>query len=133
MFPILIFIISLFSCNETETKQEPKLKESIQRGSIVYDDFCMTCHLPDGKGVPKAFPPLANSDYLMNKRQESIKSIKFGLSGPITVNGQKYNGVMAPMGLSNEEVADVMNYITNSWGNENTKMITEAEVSKIQQ
>lgn len=132
MFPILLFILTLFSCNETEAKQDPKLKESMQRGSVVYDDFCMTCHLPDGKGVPKAFPPLANSDYLKNKRQESISAIKYGMSGEITVNGQKYNSAMAPMGLSNEEVADVMNYITNSWGNENSKIITEAEVSKIQ-
>lgn len=138
MFPILIFLIALYSCNETQTKQkntqqDPKLKESIQRGALVYEDFCMTCHLPDGTGVPNAYPPLANSDYLMNKRKESIKSIKYGMSGEITVNGIKYNGVMAPLGLSNGEVADVMNYITNSWGNKNDKMITESEVSKIQQ
>lgn len=139
MFPILIFLMTLFSCNETQTKQnqkttqDPKLQESMQRGALIYEDFCMTCHLPDGKGVPKAFPPLANSDYLMNKRKESITAIKFGMSGEITVNGIKYNGVMAPLGLSDEEVADVMNYITNSWGNENDKMITESEVSKIQQ
>lgn len=133
MFPILVFLITLFSCNETQTKQDPKLQESIQRGSLVYEDFCMTCHLPDGKGLSQAFPPLANSDYLMNKREESIKAIKFGMSGEITVNGIKYNSVMAPLGLSNDEVADVMNYITNSWGNKNDKMITESEVSKIQQ
>ena len=89
--------------------------------------------MADGKGVPKAFPPLANSDYLMKKRKESIKAIKFGMSGEIIVNGQKYNTAMAPLGLSNKEVADVMNYITNSWGNKNDKMVTEDEVSKIQQ
>ena len=138
MFPILIFLIAIFSCNETQTKensnlkQDPKLQESIQRGAIVYEDFCMTCHLPDGKGVPQAFPPLANSDYLMNKRKESVQTIKYGMSGEITVNGIKYNGAMAPLGLSNEEVADVMNYMSNSWGNKNDKMVTESEVSKIQ-
>lgn len=132
MFPILIALISLLSCNDTNTQQNPEMQKSIQRGSVVYEDFCMQCHLPDGKGVPKAFPPLDNSDYLKNKRKESIKAIKYGMSGEITVNGQKYNTVMAPLGLTDEEVADVMNYITNSWSNKNSKMITVEEVSKTQ-
>lgn len=87
MFPIIIVLLSFFSCNDFNRKQDPELLKSIQRGSIVYEDFCMQCHLPDGNGVPNAFPPLNQSDYLMNKRKESIKAIKFGLSGEITVNG----------------------------------------------
>jgi mono/diheme cytochrome c family protein len=132
MYPLLILLISLLSCDDSNNKQNPELKKSIERGAIVYEDFCMQCHLPDGKGVPKAFPPLDNSDYLKNKRSASIKAIKFGLSGKIIVNGETYNAAMAPQGLSNEEVADVMNYITNSWSNKNSKMITVEEVSKIQ-
>ena len=67
----------------------------------------------------------------MNNRQESIKGLKYGMKGEITVNGKKYNSYMAPLGLSDYEIADVMNYTTNSWGNKNDKMITEAEVSEI--
>ena len=129
---LLIALFSLLSCNESNTEQNPDLLKSIERGAVVYEDFCMQCHLPDGKGVPKAFPPLDNSDYLMKKRKESIKAIKFGLSGKIIVNGETYNTAMAPLGLTNDEVADVMNYITNSWSNKNNKMITVEEVSKIQ-
>lgn len=132
MYPILLLFISLLSCNDSTPQQTPELKKSIERGASVYMDFCMQCHLPDGKGVNKAFPPLDNSDYLKNKRSESIKAIKFGMSGKIVVNGETYNGAMAPLGLTNDEVADVMNYITNSWSNKNTKMITVEEVSKIQ-
>jgi mono/diheme cytochrome c family protein len=134
MLYIFITILSLLSCNDNpkSENQNPKLQESIQRGEAVYSDLCITCHLPDGKGVPKIFPPLANSDYLKNKRAESIKAIKYGMSGEITVNGLKYNTPMAALGLTNKEVADVMNYITNSWGNKNDKIITEDEVSKIQ-
>nr|WP_298902230.1 cytochrome c [uncultured Psychroserpens sp.] len=105
----------------------------MKRGKEIYSDFCISCHLPNGKGVLKAFPPLAKSDYLMTNREESIKSIKYGQSGEITVNGVKYNGVMTPLGLEDKEVADVMNYITNSWGNTNNKLITEKEVSEIEQ
>lgn len=132
MVPILLMFLSLVSCNGSNPKQDPMFQKSIERGAIVYEDFCMQCHLADGEGVPKAFPPLNNSDYLKNKRIESIKAIKFGMSGEITVNGQKYNTPMAPLGLTDEEVADVMNYITNAWDNRNSKMTTADEVSKIQ-
>ncbi|WP_366915881.1 cytochrome c [uncultured Psychroserpens sp.] len=114
-------------------EQSPELIQSMKRGKEIYSDFCISCHLPNGKGVLKAFPPLAKSDYLMTNREESIKSIKYGQSGEITVNGVKYNGVMTPLGLEDKEVADVMNYITNSWGNTNNKLITEKEVSEIEQ
>ncbi|RIA09125.1 cytochrome c [Flavobacteriaceae bacterium MAR_2010_72] len=130
----LILTIGLFySCNEKLSAQElQKFKESAERGAIIYKDFCMVCHLPDGNGVSGVYPPLANSDYLKTKRAKSIKSIKYGLSGEIKVNGETYNSIMAPLGLTDKEIADVMNYITTSWGNKNTQMITEAEVSKIQ-
>ncbi|MCK7591797.1 cytochrome c [Subsaxibacter sp. CAU 1640] len=132
MLLVFISIISLLSCNDSKSQKNPELSKSIERGAIVYEDFCMQCHLPDGKGVPKAFPPLDNADFLMTKRKESIKAIKYGLSGEIVVNGETYNTAMAPLGLTDEEVADVMNYITNSWSNKNNKMITIEEVSKIQ-
>jgi mono/diheme cytochrome c family protein len=120
------------SSEEKKTVQDPILKESMARGKVVYTNFCITCHLPNGKGIAKVFPPLAQSDYLMNKRTMSIKAIKYGQAGEIIVNGQKYNNVMSPLGLEDDEIADVMNYITNSWGNSNDKLITEREVSKIE-
>ncbi len=131
MIGIFVFLSLLFSCNENP-KQTPELKESMARGALVYEDFCMNCHMPKGEGAPSAFPPLADSDYLMQKREASIKAVKYGLSGEITVNGKIYNSSMAALGLSNDEVADVMNYILNSWGNDDGKMVTTSEVSKIQ-
>ncbi|MFG6686459.1 c-type cytochrome [Mariniflexile sp. HNIBRBA6329] len=115
----------------TSNSQTSALKSSMERGEEIYTDFCISCHLPNGKGVEKVYPPLANSDYLLKNREASIKAIKFGMQGEITVNGKKYNSVMAPLGLSDDEVADIMNYITNSWGNKNDKIVTEAEVSKV--
>lgn len=123
-------IIWLFF-NANASYQEPKLlEESIKRGAEIYDDFCVQCHLPNGKGNA-VVPPLAQSDWLVNKRKESIHAIKYGQSGPIVVNGKKYNGTMPEMGLSDEEVADVMNYISNTWGNSNKKRVTPEEVKAI--
>jgi len=127
---LLIAIISLGFVFVSFEQTDP-LTESIERGKEVYSDFCVTCHLSSGKGMPGVFPPLAESDYLLTKRNESIKAIKKGQKGEITVNGVKYNNMMAPLGLDDEEVADVMNYILNSWGNESKEMVTEEEVSKI--
>jgi mono/diheme cytochrome c family protein len=126
----LSFFITL-SVIFTSNSQTDALKASIERGEEIYTDFCVSCHLPNGKGVEKVYPPLANSDYLLKNREASIKGIKFGMSGEIVVNGKKYNNVMTPLGLSDDEIADVMNYISNSWGNKNDKIVTEAEVSKI--
>lgn len=111
--------------------QDSELTKSMERGNEIYSDFCITCHLSKGEGVPYTFPPLAKSDYLMNNRKESIKAIKYGLQGEINVNGIVYNSGMAAMGLEDKEVADVMNYISNSWGNTSERIVTEEEVASI--
>ena len=111
--------------------QNPELLSSIQRGSAIYDDFCVTCHLPSGEGVPYAFPPLAKSDYLIKNRTASIKGVKYGNEGEMIVNGITYSSAMAPMGLDDEEIADVMNFILNSWGNSSKDPVTIEEVRAI--
>lgn len=130
-----VFLFIIFSGITTfgflNINTQDKLQESITRGQEVYTDFCINCHMADGAGVEKTFPPLAASDYLKDKREASIKGIKYGQKGEIIVNGVTYNGYMAPMGLDDAEIADVMNYINNSWGNTNNKIVTEEEVAAI--
>jgi len=111
--------------------QNKPLEQSIADGEEIYQDFCLQCHLDRGKGISGVFPPLVESDYLMNNIDLSIRGVKYGLSGPIVVNGEEYDGVMQNQGLDNEEIADVMNYILNSWGNKSTDLITEERVSNI--
>jgi len=130
---IVVVAILLVTCASNEKNQDSELKQSIERGALIYKDFCVVCHGADGIGVEGAFPPLAQSDYLMTKRVESIKAIKFGQKGEIVVNGKTYNNAMAALGLYDEEVADVMNYITNSWGNKNNEMISVEEVQKLKE
>ncbi len=111
--------------------QKKELMQSIERGKSVYDDFCIQCHLHNGKGVEGIYPPLANSDYLTKNIDKSIRAVKFGMKGPIVVNGIKYDNVMANQDLLNEEVADVMNYILHSWGNKSKEYITTKRVDSI--
>jgi mono/diheme cytochrome c family protein len=129
---------SFFSTTETvyttlpiKKDQQTDLQKSIANGKEVYADFCMQCHQATGKGSGSSFPPLDGSDWLKNKRTESISAVKYGQKGAITVNGKKFNSMMPAMGLSDEEVADVMNYVMNSWSNKQTKMVTAKEVTLI--
>lgn len=132
LIAICLFILFFtFNSNTNPYSPQDPLKESIERGNEIYTDFCISCHLPNGEGVESVFPPLAKSDYLIKNREGSIRGIKYGQEGEIVVNGKTYNGMMAALGLSDDEVADVMNYIANSWGNKNDKIVTEEEVSKV--
>ena len=71
--------------------QNIELSESIKRGKLLYQDFCVRCHLPDGKGQEGIIPPIAKSDFLFKHMEESIKALKFGgIDGEIIVNGVKY-------------------------------------------
>ena len=112
--------------------QEKTKKESIAEGQEIYQDFCIQCHLNSGEGVSGVFPPLKKSDYLLNNIEKSIAGIKFGLRGEIIVNDEVYNSVMINQGLDNEEIADVMNYILNEWGNSFEKQISTQYVTQIQ-
>jgi len=126
-----VYCIGVFSFL-SYMQQEKPLKQSILDGEEIYQDFCLQCHLDNGKGVENAFPPLAKSDYLQNNIDSSIRGVKYGLRGEITVNGKTYNGVMVNQGLDEEEIADVMNYILNSWGNKAEGQITVAQVLEVQ-
>lgn len=129
---IFIGIMSLFILFEgTWLYQKKPLEQSIADGEEIYQDFCIQCHLYTGEGVSGVFPPLAMSDYLINNIETSIRGLKFGMSGPIVVNGEEYDGVMQDQGLDDIEIADVMNYILNNWGNEYNEMITVEQVAAI--
>ena len=139
--PLIIFIcmVSILAIygfssridKQNKTKQQTLLIKSMEEGEIIYMDFCITCHRADGSGIKGTNPPLAQSDFLLNKREASIRAVKFGQKGEITVNGETYNGLMTPQGLDDEEIANVMNYILNSWGNTTDKIVTIEEVKKI--
>ena len=124
-----IFLIILLS---TSSLAQQSSGDSYMRGQMLYVDFCVRCHLPDGTGETGLIPPLANADFLQDI-QATVQSIKYGIHGPISVNGVIYNNTMAPMGLENDEIADVTNYILNSWGNSADVIVTEAYVRGIKE
>ena len=136
---ILSTLVSLVPNNDeikytsVEENQETSLSESMARGKVIYEEFCVRCHKATGEGKAKFYPPLAGSDWLINNRTESIQAVKYGLKGLITVNGLEYKRSMANPGLENHEIADVMNYIMNSWGNTQDKIVSVEEIDVVEE
>lgn len=103
-----------------------------KEGAKVYAARCASCHQPTGAGVPGAFPPLAGSEYVTGKPEDHAKVVLNGLNGAITVKGQSYNGVMPAWKdvLSDREIAAVVTYERNSWGNK-AGVVTPDDVKKL--
>jgi len=103
--------------------------KSIARGKEAYISFCMNCHMENGEGQPNVYPPLAKGDVLMKQPKKVIGMILTGQTGEMTVNGKKYNVDMPAQNyLTDEQIADVINYVTNTWGNKTKSIITAAMV-----
>lgn len=122
-----------------EIKNNPRIADltkeiQIQKGKSVYMQTCFVCHQPAGEGVPNQIPPLAGSDFLkLNARDNIIRGVIAGRTGPIVVNGKPYNGTMVPMSyLTDEQIANVLTYVLNSWGN-SAEPFTVNEIARIRQ
>jgi cytochrome c oxidase cbb3-type subunit 2 len=117
------------------------LADQISSGKEIYmkaapgGGLCFTCHQPNGLGITGQFPPLAGSDWVLGEKERLIKISIHGLMGEIEVNGVKYNNVMAPPGippgsLTDQQIADVLTYIRNEWGN-SASAVSPEEVATI--
>jgi len=105
-------------------------------GKAIFESNCAMCHQAAGQGLEAVFPPLAKADYLMERaksadRSELVGLILNGKTGALTVNGIEYNGVMTPVaGLTDEDIAAVLSFVTSNWGNAGAPPFTVDEVKK---
>ncbi len=131
----------LASCSEDEKESievvELKSSESVavkpinHPGEAIYMQFCLACHMVNGAGVPGLYPTLSKTEMVLNENEKLIKTVLYGLEGPITVNGEDYNNVMAKLDyLKDEQVADVLNYVRTNFGND-AGAITEIDVRTV--
>ncbi len=105
------------TADSAPTAASESKEERITRGKLLYAQTCVVCHQAQGQGTPGAFPPLAKSDFLAANRDRVIKGLCEGLSGTIIVKGVTYNGFMPPAVLNDQQLADVLTYVLNSWEN----------------
>ena len=109
------------------------LAESIKRGAAHYAVSCGTCHLPNGMGLPPVNPPLVGSEYVTGDARRVIAIPLKGINGPLKIGSTVYPGPMLPPSLmfpvivnNDKSLADVLNYIRNTWGNK-AEVITPEE------
>jgi mono/diheme cytochrome c family protein len=104
--------------------------ESIKRGEQVYLANCLSCHMYNGEGLAGTYPPLTNTRYIADSVPRSINIILHGQKGEVIVNDVIYNTEMPAQDyLTDEQIADVLNYVMNSWGSKGP-VITPGQVKK---
>ena len=106
------------------------VEQQVKAGQAQFAGTCSTCHQGNGEGLAGVFPPLAKSDYFVKDPMRVVDAVLGGLSGPVTVNGTRYDSVMPPMSqLTDDEVANITTYVLNSWGNPGGR-VTKEQVAK---
>lgn len=99
--------------------------------TAIYNTHCIACHQNNGQGEETKYPPLAGSEWVNGKNENLIRVILFGQQGEIKVKNKTYNQVMPPFSfLSDEELAQVISYVKNNFGNNGGK-VSAAEVRAI--
>ncbi len=99
--------------------------ELTQRGAKVYAANCVACHQLSGKGVPPAFPALDGSKIVLGPKNDQIKLMLNGKPGTaMTAFGQQ---------LSDAELASVITYTRNAWGNKTGETVQPSDVKALRQ
>lgn len=86
-------------------------------GSAIYQAHCQNCHGAKGEGLQELIPPLTDSAYLKNNKNSLACFLKNGLKGKISVHNKTFEGEMPADSLAPIEIAKVLTYVTNSFGN----------------
>ena len=108
-------------------------------GAALFQNVCQACHGAEGNGVTSLAPPLNNSDWVTGDKERLAAVVLYGLNGPIRVNNKMYKvpevsgempGIASNPDISDEEVAQVLSYIRNTWANSAEK-VSKEEVAAI--
>jgi len=117
---ILIIIFSLtisciiYSC---QSAGEIELTSYITNGKDLYRTHCQNCHGENGEGLGALAPPLTDTIFLKTQKADLACIIKKGSNKPMVINGKTYEGKMPSFNLADIDLAQVIVYVTNSFGN----------------
>ncbi|MFL5788014.1 MAG: c-type cytochrome [Flavisolibacter sp.] len=117
--------------HKSVTVNKTSLQASILNGKTVYAANCLTCHQVDGSGVPNLNPPLIRTKWVLGDRSVLIKQVLNGSKGKIEIDGESFHNVMPPLSkLTDQQIADVITYVRNSFGNKGS-IVTPQQVKSI--
>lgn len=125
----LTAILSLFAA--TASFAQTKKPAATANGKALYKQYCMSCHQENGSGVPRMNPPLIKTDYVLGDKTRLIRVLLLGLNDEVEINGEYYSNPMPSQeALKDEEIAAILTYVRNSFGNK-ASAVTTAEVKKV--
>jgi mono/diheme cytochrome c family protein len=142
MMRVLVFVCFFIPCllraqtkkpttKSTTSSTSSSLKFAISRGKVVYTKTCLTCHQVDGSGVPNLNPPLIKTTWVLGSKTVLVKQVLKGSNGTVEIDGDSFRNTMPPQPkLTDQEVADVLTYVRNSFGNK-ASQVSAAEVKSI--
>ena len=107
------------------------LQSSITRGKQVYATYCLACHQVDGSGVPNMNPPLTQTTWVLGSKTILIQQVLKGSNGKVEIDGETFHNTMpAQAHLTDQQIADVLTYVRNSFGNK-ASIVTMGEVKAV--
>jgi len=131
----------LIEDKEKKSINSVDVSKDYPKGASLFRSICQTCHGADANGINGLAPPLNRSDWVTGDQNRLVKVILYGLSGPIKIGTKVYKspeisgempGLAANSNFSDEDIAQVANYIRNSWSNKGGKISREV-VSEIRE
>ena len=124
IIPALSIVMVAFAASQID-------KATMARGGRVYAQYCASCHQVDGGGVPGLNPPLERTSWVTGSKTRLIRIVLKGMNTHEEIDGETYNNTMAPHNhLTDQQIADVLTYIRNSFGNKATA-ITPGDVKYV--
>jgi mono/diheme cytochrome c family protein len=140
MMRFLFIALVLFSATASwaqSVKPAPKKVEKKEtatpftRGKLLYAAWCLACHQADGSGVPNLNPPLIATTWVAGSKKTLIEMILKGSKGQVEMDGETFHNTMpAQAHLTDQQIADVLTYIRNSFGNK-ASAVRASEVKSI--
>lgn len=137
LLPLLVLSVTGCSRKESGTSSEkvaadPVITESLTRGEIIYKQTCIACHMADGLGAPPMNPTLARTSFVLGDKKALISIVLKGMTNQ-SIEGKNYHNVMPPLDfLTDEQIADVLSYVRNNFGNKESIVASE-EVKALRQ
>jgi len=119
---LALFVAALIACQNDEDLEFARYYSG---GMVIYQSKCQNCHGSDGKGLAALIPPLTNQSRLKANKSSLACLVKYGSKTAINPAAKTFGGEMPATDLPDVDIAKVLTYVTNSFGNKMGTINTE--------